>query len=218
VATPDEELGGAPPETAAQEPTPPGTVDWAKVSESFDRHQGVGRPPVPGGAARQGGFDQARRIDLDAPAESAPKPENGTEPRELREPTSTGPSLVRTPPAGTPATPAPAAVPQAQPARPAPAGPKPAAEEPALELLERAEVDGFRDRWPEIKAVFVDDPRASVEQADALVNEVTELVVRRLTEERSRLESEWGRGEVSTEDLRQSLHRYQVFFDHITAV
>jgi hypothetical protein len=208
VARPDEELG-APPDAPTPEPTPPGTVDWAKVSESFDRHQGVGRPPVATGAVRQADFDQPRRIDLDAPAESTPKPDNGS--TEPREPASGGSSLVRTAPPAAPPAP-----PQAPFGRPAPAQKAPT-EEPK-QLLDSDEVDGFRDRWPEIKATFVDDPRSSVQQADALVNEVTQLVVRRLTDERSRMESDWSSGEVSTEDLRQSLHRYQVFFEHITAV
>ncbi len=84
--------------------------------------------------------------------------------------------------------------------------------------LRRQEVDGLRERWPDIKATFVDDPRQSVQQADRLVMELTQLVTQRLTEERARIEGAWSnRGEVSTEDLRQALHQYQLFFDRLTA-
>jgi hypothetical protein len=187
VVRPDEDPGGAP-EARMQEHPATGMVDWAKVSENFDRHQGLGAP-APAGAVRQPPLEQPRHIDLDAGREAP----NGTE----------APAASRS------------AVSASQARRDPPA--RQAAERPA-QLLARAEVDGFRGRWPEIKASFVDSPRSSVQQADALVNEITQLLVRRLTEERSRLEAEWSRGEVTTEDLRQSLHRYQVFFDRITLV
>lgn len=84
-------------------------------------------------------------------------------------------------------------------------------------LLEMEEIEDFKRRWPEIKATFVDDPRDSVQLADQMLTQVTELIARRVGEERARLESEWnGRNDVTTEDLRQSLHRYQVFFDRLT--
>jgi hypothetical protein len=41
------------------------------------------------------------------------------------------------------------------------------------------------------------------------------MLVRRMTEERGKLEDEWRKGEVSTEDLRQSLHHYQLFFERL---
>jgi hypothetical protein len=99
------------------------------------------------------------------------------------------------------------------------AGHKPQAFEEQLSplLLEADEIEDFKRRWPEIKATFVDDPRDSVQLADQMLIQVTELIARRVGEERARLESEWnGRNDVTTEDLRQSLHRYQVFFDRLT--
>jgi hypothetical protein len=91
-------------------------------------------------------------------------------------------------------------------------------EEPSSPLLlEMNEIEDFKRRWPEIKATFVDDPRDSVQLADQMLSQVTDLIARRVGEERARLESEWnGRNDVTTEDLRQSLHRYQVFFDRLT--
>jgi hypothetical protein len=104
-----------------------------------------------------------------------------------------------------------------RPAAKAPDGQARPGRETAPTLLGRGEIDSFRGRWPDIKAAFVDDPRASVEEADQLVGELTQLVTRRLGEERSRIEHDWSRGESSTEELRQALHRYQVLFDRLTS-
>ena len=96
-------------------------------------------------------------------------------------------------------------------------GPQAFEEQASPLLLEMDEIEDFKRRWPEIKATFVDDPRDSVQLADQMLIQVTELIARRVGEERARLESEWnGRNDVTTEDLRQSLHRYQVFFDRLT--
>jgi hypothetical protein len=65
----------------------------------------------------------------------------------------------------------------------------------------------------------VDDPRAAVERADALVVEVVQILTTSFTDERSRLEQQWSQGEdVSTEDLRQALHRYRSFFERLLHV
>ena len=65
----------------------------------------------------------------------------------------------------------------------------------------------------------MDDPRAAVERADALVAEVVQSLTTSFTDERSRLEQQWSQGEdVSTEDLRQALHRYRSFFDRLLHV
>ena len=81
------------------------------------------------------------------------------------------------------------------------------------------EAKGFRTRWEGIQTGFVDEPRAAVEQADALVDEM----MRRLTDmfgaERTALEQQWSRGEnVSTEDLRVALKRYRSFFERLLSV
>jgi len=65
----------------------------------------------------------------------------------------------------------------------------------------------------------VDEPRRSVEQADALVAEVIKRLANSFAEERSKLEGQWGRGgDVSTEDLRVALRRYRSFFDRLLNV
>ena len=81
------------------------------------------------------------------------------------------------------------------------------------------ERDRLGERWNAVQAAFVDDPRAAVRQADALVVEVVQILTTSFTDERSRLEGQWSEGEdVSTEDLRQALHRYRSFFERLLHV
>jgi len=83
-------------------------------------------------------------------------------------------------------------------------------------LLNREESDHFRMRWNEIQGKFVDEPRSAVEQADALVTEVIELITQMFANEHRSLESQWNHGnEVSTEDLRITLQRYHSFFNSL---
>jgi hypothetical protein len=71
-------------------------------------------------------------------------------------------------------------------------------------------------RWNEIQTRFVDEPRASVEAANALVAELVDRLVSSFDAERSRLEGQWDRGEdVTTEDLRLVLQRYRSFFSRL---
>lgn len=73
--------------------------------------------------------------------------------------------------------------------------------------------NGFEQRWNEIQATFVDEPRQAVERADTLVADVVERLARVFADERGRLEAAWSGGDtVSTEDLRQALQRYRDFF------
>jgi hypothetical protein len=86
-------------------------------------------------------------------------------------------------------------------------------------LFPEKEANDFRTRWTDIQTGFVDEPRRSVEQADALVAEVIKRLANSFAEERSRLEGQWGRGDdVSTEDLRVALRRYRSFFDRLLNV
>jgi len=86
-------------------------------------------------------------------------------------------------------------------------------------LFPENEATNFRNRWTEIQAAFVDEPRRAVEQGDALVADVIKRVASSFAEERSKLEGQWGRGDnVSTEDLRVALQRYRTFFDRLLSV
>jgi len=83
-------------------------------------------------------------------------------------------------------------------------------------LLDREEAEHLRTRWNEIQGKFVDDPRAAVQQADALVSEVVEQITQMFAAEHSSLEGQWNQGnDVSTEDLRQALKHYRSFFNRL---
>jgi len=91
-----------------------------------------------------------------------------------------------------------------------------AAEEQPRPLLEDEELDGFRGRWDAVQVGFVDEPRGSVQQADALVAELMRRLAQTFSDERTSLESQWEQGaDVSTEDLRVAMQRYRSFFDRL---
>jgi hypothetical protein len=86
-------------------------------------------------------------------------------------------------------------------------------------LFPSAELEGLRARWKETQTAFVDEPRKAVEQADGLVASAMKRLAEVFSEERSRLEKQWDRGDsVSTEDLRVALQRYRTFFDRLLSV
>jgi len=83
-------------------------------------------------------------------------------------------------------------------------------------LLSREESEHFRTRWNEIQGKFVDEPRAAVQQADALVSEVIGQITQLFAKEHSSLEVQWNQGnDVSTEDLRKALQSYRSFFKRL---
>ncbi len=93
------------------------------------------------------------------------------------------------------------------------------AEDEGQSLLATGIADELRERWSDIQAGFVDEPRRAVEQADGLVAEAIKRLAESFAEERSRLEGQWDRGDdVSTEDLRQALRRYRAFFSRLLSV
>lgn len=86
-------------------------------------------------------------------------------------------------------------------------------------LFAADELAGLRARWDNVQAGFVDDPKDCVHKADGLVSDVVTQLTTGFTDTRSRLESQWDRGEeASTEDLRVALKRYRDFFERLLAV
>lgn len=86
-------------------------------------------------------------------------------------------------------------------------------------LLASDVVGQMQQRWNEIQAGFVDEPRRAVEQADGLVAEAIKRLAETFANERGQLEGQWDRGgDVSTEDLRQALQRYRSFFSRLLSV
>ncbi|OMC41243.1 hypothetical protein A5740_22465 [Mycobacterium sp. GA-1841] len=100
----------------------------------------------------------------------------------------------------------------AQPAAPAPT------EDNTL-LFADEHRSGLHERWNEVQAAFVDDPKECVQKADNLVAEVVDELTASFADTRSRLEAQWSRGEkASTEDLRVALTRYRDFFHRLLSV
>jgi len=85
--------------------------------------------------------------------------------------------------------------------------------------LDGEEIDELQSRWNSIQKDFVDAPRTSVEQADALVVEAMEKIERMFSERRATLRELWIDDEdASTEDLRIVLQRYRSFFNRLLIV
>jgi hypothetical protein len=86
-------------------------------------------------------------------------------------------------------------------------------------LLPIKDVQDLHSQWVDVQAGFVDEPRKSVEQADALVAAVMKRLADSFASERSNLEGQWSRGDnVSTEDLRVALQHYRAFFDRLLSL
>ena len=64
-------------------------------------------------------------------------------------------------------------------------------------LLPSDQGEQFSERWREIQTSFVDEPRSSVERADALVAELMQKLATGFSQERARLEEQWDRSDDS---------------------
>ena len=86
-------------------------------------------------------------------------------------------------------------------------------------LFETESADKFRARWLAIQSRFVDDPKASVKEADELVADVIQGITASFADRRGVMEKNWNGGsDVSTEDLRQALKQYRSFFDRLLSL
>jgi hypothetical protein len=74
---------------------------------------------------------------------------------------------------------------------------------------------GGAGRWPEIQAMFVDDPRASVELAASLADDTLEAFVATVKDRQRSLRSTWSGSNADTEQLRLALQRYRSFWRHL---
>jgi len=89
------------------------------------------------------------------------------------------------------------------------------ADQPAP-LLSDSEADAFLDRWREVQARFIDDPRAAVQDGDGLVSELMRSLTDRFGEQKSALEERWSSGgQPETEQLRRALQDYRSFFERL---
>jgi hypothetical protein len=97
-----------------------------------------------------------------------------------------------------------------------------AAEEPAAPaavagapeaLLGSLDAEGARNRFLDIQAGFVDEPRQAVEEAGGFVDELVQRVTDALQAQRSQLQA--AGDDASTEDLRLTLRAYRQFVDRL---
>lgn len=83
----------------------------------------------------------------------------------------------------------------------------------------REEISALQARWNEIQVMFVDQPRAAVGQADALMVEVLEQIHGMLTNGNKTLNERWvNQQDTSTENLRIVLQDYHKFFNRLLAL
>ncbi len=94
-----------------------------------------------------------------------------------------------------------------------------APQEERVALFAPTESSDLRARWDSIQVGFVDEPRKSVQEADALVSETMKRLAEIFSDERQKLEQQWDRSEdISTEDFRLALRRYRSFFARLLAI
>ena len=69
--------------------------------------------------------------------------------------------------------------------------------------------------WSEIRAMFVDDPRASTELAAGLVDDRVADLIQAFRERQHSLQSAWQADNAGTEELRIALQRYRAFWNRL---
>ena len=92
------------------------------------------------------------------------------------------------------------------------------ADEDSGPLLGEDELSRYRMRWESVQVRFVDDPRGTVKEADALVADLMQRLAQTFAQERASLEAQWEQGtDASTEDLRIAMQHYRSFFGRLLA-
>jgi hypothetical protein len=74
---------------------------------------------------------------------------------------------------------------------------------------------GSGQRWNQIQAAFVDDPRGSVTQAASMADEAIEAFVSAARERQAWLASSWQGPDAGTEELRTALRDYRAFWSSV---
>jgi hypothetical protein len=70
-------------------------------------------------------------------------------------------------------------------------------------------------RWPEIQAMFVDDPRASVQLAAGLLDDSADALVVSLKEQQHSLLRAWQGDGAGTEELRTTVQQYRTLWNRL---
>lgn len=69
--------------------------------------------------------------------------------------------------------------------------------------------------WNEIQAMFVDDPRASIERAAGLVDGRVEALIQSVRARQRSMQSAWQADDSGTEELRVALQHYRTFWNSL---
>ncbi|HZA81510.1 MAG TPA: hypothetical protein VFC13_08560 [Actinomycetes bacterium] len=206
-------------------------VDLTDEAAAHDQQDDAADRPGPDQDEREssGAFEPAGRAapTADPPAEAGPGPASifdvGERARqEDQEPTGYEPPLSDAEPAtprgetnvtepGEPTEITPTPVPAAEPPAGAAAAPVPGG--PPASLLGSLDAAAIRNRFLDIQAGFVDEPRQAVEEAGRFVDELVQQVIDALQGQRGQLGGPAPEG--STEDLRQALRAYRQFVDRL---
>ena len=72
-------------------------------------------------------------------------------------------------------------------------------------------------RWQGIQAMFVDDPRSSLELAAGLVGDSAETLVVSVREQQHSLLSAWQGDDAGTEEMRTTLQQYRTLWNRLEA-
>jgi hypothetical protein len=215
----DRESSGAfEPASAAPTADPPAEAERPGSSSIFDVDERARQEDL-----NRTGYEPPM-ADPDADPDGPRGETTVTEPGEAREePDATQPagaeatSITPTPvPVAEPPadTPAPEGLPEPGAAAGTPAATDdPAAAGTSASLVGSLDADGIRNRFLDIQAGFVDEPRQAVEEAGRFVDELLQQVADVLREQRAQLANVTDEG--STEDLRLALRAYRQFVDRI---
>jgi hypothetical protein len=87
--------------------------------------------------------------------------------------------------------------------------------EPAAESLPAGNTAIAHGPWNEVQAMFVDDPRASIERAAGLVDDQVKSLIEAVTERQRSMQSAWQAHDAGTEELRVALQHYRAFWNSI---
>jgi hypothetical protein len=87
--------------------------------------------------------------------------------------------------------------------------------EPAPAVPLAANGANLSTRWPEIQAMFVDDPRASVQLAAGLVDDSVDALMVSLKKQQHSLLHAWQGDDPGTEELRTTVQRYRTFWKRL---
>jgi hypothetical protein len=106
---------------------------------------------------------------------------------------------------------------------PATVSPAASLDEPVL-----SDATGLRERWQQVQAEFVDDPREAVGDAADLIDQTTQALVGALQQRQRDLRAGWERGgtdgasattangTTDTERLRLMMQSYRALFNQLT--